>query len=590
MKLAKFLPSAVTFSLLALVLAAAAAQSTAQGRTLLATPPNFMVAFIGDQGLGSNARAVLELIRNEGADMVVVQGDLGYNENDATAPARWGAMVSETLGADFPLFVSQGNHDVGQWSQYRQLLQARLNAVSGETCTGDIGVQSTCSYQGLTFTSTYGRADAAYIRDAHANTDSLWTVCSWHHNQQAMQVGGKSDEVGWEPYEACREAGAIIATAHEHSYERTKSLSNMQSQSFGLSNPSAADLLISPGQTFAFVSGLGGASIRDQERCLPSAPPYGCHGEWANIYTSTQGAKYGALFMEFNVHGNSRQARGYFKNIAGEIVDEFTVINNKPGVVADEHTSSNNAPALSLEPDAAPFTVAQGQTLTFAATAVDLDGDTLSLDMPNLADFPGATFTLLSSSTPTPTPTATPGPTASPTVSPTATPSPSVSPTPSPTPSLACGPEVSVYVQDFRSRYDNAVPASKDNLDIAGFWDFAGQLVYSEPQENDDNLRLNREVVIEAPAGGYIKQVRYHGRDNPHAFAAEVRNQAGDVIRQLNYVAEKKEGEEEEEDEYPPVKETIMLGATAKAIVWPAGTFLAEDNMLAAIACGPAAQ
>ena len=35
-------------------------------------PPNFKVAFIGDQGLGANSVAVLQLIRDEGADMVSV--------------------------------------------------------------------------------------------------------------------------------------------------------------------------------------------------------------------------------------------------------------------------------------------------------------------------------------------------------------------------------------------------------------------------------------------------------------------------------------------------------------------------------------
>ncbi|MBI4022416.1 MAG: metallophosphoesterase, partial [Candidatus Andersenbacteria bacterium] len=299
MKLPKFLPPALAFSILAVILAAAAVQSTAQVKTLIATPPNFLVAFIGDQGLSDNARAVLELIRDEGADMVIVSGDLGYNEGDSATPARWDTMITDVLGNGFPLFASQGNHDTGHWSQYRQLLQARLNNVSGETCSGDLGVQSTCTYQGLTFTSTYGRADASYIRNQHTNSDSLWTICSWHHNQQAMQVGGNSDEVGWGPYEACREAGAIVATAHEHSYHRTKTLTSLEQQTVDPTATSPTDLRISPGSTFAFVSGAGGANIRDQERCLPSTAPYGCQGEWANIYTSTQGAKFGALFMHF---------------------------------------------------------------------------------------------------------------------------------------------------------------------------------------------------------------------------------------------------------------------------------------------------
>ena len=42
-------------------------------------PVNFKVAFIGDQGLHANARAVLNLIKNEGADAVIHSGDFDYH-------------------------------------------------------------------------------------------------------------------------------------------------------------------------------------------------------------------------------------------------------------------------------------------------------------------------------------------------------------------------------------------------------------------------------------------------------------------------------------------------------------------------------
>ena len=48
---------------------------------LIHTDTNFRVAFIGDQGLDSNAIAVLNLIKDEGAQMVLHQGDLDYEDN-----------------------------------------------------------------------------------------------------------------------------------------------------------------------------------------------------------------------------------------------------------------------------------------------------------------------------------------------------------------------------------------------------------------------------------------------------------------------------------------------------------------------------
>jgi hypothetical protein len=58
---------------------------------------------------------------------------------------------------------------------------------------------------------------------------------------------------------------------------------------------------------------------------LPTTFPYGCNGEWASIYASDQGAKYGALFIEFNFGGDPNMARGQFINIDGEVIDDFMI-------------------------------------------------------------------------------------------------------------------------------------------------------------------------------------------------------------------------------------------------------------------------
>jgi hypothetical protein len=46
---------------------------------------------------------------------------------------------------------------------------------------------------------------------------------------------------------------------------------------------------------------------------------------WASIYTTNQGAKFGAQFITFNVAGNLKKARGYFKDISGTVIDSFTI-------------------------------------------------------------------------------------------------------------------------------------------------------------------------------------------------------------------------------------------------------------------------
>ena len=95
------------------------------------TMPNFKVAFIGDQGLNSDAEKVLDLIVAESADLVVISGDFGYNEGDSSTPFKWDSMLRQHLG-DILYVGSIGNHDVDQWSMYQYYLEQRLKVISAQ--------------------------------------------------------------------------------------------------------------------------------------------------------------------------------------------------------------------------------------------------------------------------------------------------------------------------------------------------------------------------------------------------------------------------------------------------------------------------
>ncbi len=290
------------------------------------------IAFIGDQALGVDSEAVLQLILDEGADAVVHSGDFDYQDD----PAAWDAQIDSILGPYFPYFASVGNHDSSRFytpGGYRDLLEARMIRL-GIPWTGDLGVQSTHYYQGIFIVATapdvFGPGDGfhdLFIRDALAADDSVWSISSWHKNMRAMQVGGKSDETGWGVYEASRRGGAIIATAHEHSYSRTHLLSNVENQTIASTGEPlilAADDPGTPedeGWSFVFVSGLGGKSIRNQELDGPW---------WASIYTSDQGADFGALFGVFGYQGDPTLARFYFKDVSEVVADDFLVVSALP--------------------------------------------------------------------------------------------------------------------------------------------------------------------------------------------------------------------------------------------------------------------
>ncbi|MBI3466592.1 MAG: hypothetical protein HY000_26560, partial [Planctomycetes bacterium] len=72
---------------------------------LVLTIPNLKVAFIGDQGNGTGADAVLKLVKNESAQMILHQGDFDYAGN----PTAWDSKITSILGASFPYFASVGN-------------------------------------------------------------------------------------------------------------------------------------------------------------------------------------------------------------------------------------------------------------------------------------------------------------------------------------------------------------------------------------------------------------------------------------------------------------------------------------------------
>jgi len=317
------------------LLAVAASGFGAAGQSPI-PPDDFKIAFIGDQGLGPEPQAVLQLIAAEGADAVVHSGDFDYDDN----PQAWDQQISEILGPCFPYFASVGNHDDQVFygpGGYQEMLANRMSCL-GLAWDGDLGARSTHTYQGILFVLTapgvLGDGDldyAPYIRDQLAASAAIWRISSWHKLMEAMQVGGKSDDTGWDVYEESRRGGAVIATAHEHSYARTHPLRNCQNQvvdsvesSFVIARDDP-DTPPDEGVTFAFHNGLAGRSIRDQERCLPTLAPYGCNGEWGAIYAEQQGAKHGVLFGIFNADGNPRLAHFYFKDVEGAVVDDFYV-------------------------------------------------------------------------------------------------------------------------------------------------------------------------------------------------------------------------------------------------------------------------
>lgn len=103
-----------------------------------------------------------------------------------------------------------------------------------------------------------------------------------------------------------------------------------------------SDLLnVKPGQSFAFVSGLGGQEVRDQELYDPW---------WASVYTSDQNADHGALFCTLN----GAEADCYFKDISGTVPDQFSIVNENSVAGASDDSTSTTEPATVVVAEPTP--------------------------------------------------------------------------------------------------------------------------------------------------------------------------------------------------------------------------------------------
>ena len=280
------------------------------------------VAFIGDQGGSkflSNDKAVIKLIKNENVELVIHQGDLGFEPASAK---EWNKMITENLGSDFLYLVSEGHHDQESWDDYQPYLKERIEKNSNIECKGNLGVKSICNYKGINVVLmapgeyTSDSDFDSYIEKELNRNESYWKICSMHNELHSMEAERKPGKTGMEVFEACKNAGAIIATGHDHLYSRTGNIIEFINSETQTTDPEWSKLnklKISKGSTSMFTSGLGGSPITNH------------NNDWPVNYSAKQNATYGGLFCTFNAGGQPNKAFCYFKDIDEKIVDEFTI-------------------------------------------------------------------------------------------------------------------------------------------------------------------------------------------------------------------------------------------------------------------------
>ena len=246
-------------------------QTAFSGRTV-------KLAIMADAGLNEASLQVLRLVKKEGADAVLHQGDLDYvGKADA-----FFARVDAELGPTFPYFILPGNYESKRgkgrtvaWEPYFAMYRERMKRYRDTRCAVFSSRVSACAFRD-TFsfvTSAIGvnasrltldlrelhaaqrllwnsmpessgangapRSAAATTATATATTTTTFTraeggptfrFCAWHLPLQPFQIGFR-EGVPWmsspqltAAYESCRVAGAGVLTGHEHYYVRSHTI------------------------------------------------------------------------------------------------------------------------------------------------------------------------------------------------------------------------------------------------------------------------------------------------------------------------------------------------------------------------------
>lgn len=312
------------------------------------------IALIGDTDVGSNFRSVLKMVALEKPNLLMINGDLGYK----ATPAAWKKRVISSVDINkLPIIATLGNHDLASaTTKYIEIINGFRTTSNGlkTVCTGktpivedqDItAVDEVCtlgnvsvigSAIGQVLTTTY--LENRLATKLEAVPEGNWKLVGYHFTLASMNVGTKADQATHEFFDIIRKSGAIGAQAHTHFATATCPISSVFEKNAPIvchptfTNPD--ERFVMSGTGIFVDSSLGGKSTRPRIRCK-AANESGC-AHMVDIiskeaYTRTDGLKktnfnrFGALFIVFNVGGDPKKAKAYFKSIDTKVVFSFNI-------------------------------------------------------------------------------------------------------------------------------------------------------------------------------------------------------------------------------------------------------------------------
>lgn len=248
-------------------------------------------AAFGDIGSSSNAAAVAQLVRDRGADLILMLGDLCYGSVPIATQVDANYQAEKAAGKLRPAL---GNHEFDDScggtsaSAYRAYFSLPNNERYYDFKRGPVhffALNSDNEPDGHDATST----QALWLKGKLAASTSSWQVVYFHHPPYSSGDHGSTKYMQW-PFEAWG-VDAVLA-AHDHNYERIVRDVNGN----GVKIP-------------YFVVGLGGRSRRSFK-----SPVTGSEIRYNSAY--------GALF----VTATTTSLKFEFRRTDGTLIDNFTKI------------------------------------------------------------------------------------------------------------------------------------------------------------------------------------------------------------------------------------------------------------------------
>jgi hypothetical protein len=310
---------------------------------------------MGDTQAGVNFGSVLKLAASEGAHVIMINGDFGYDNS----PDTWKQRVLNSIDIEKHLVIgSLGNHDIGGKNEYLSAFQSFRTSFNGlnKKCTGTSGIaqghdiiitDEVCTFGnvsivssaiGQVFTPAYLESQLA--KKLAAVPKDQWKLVGYHFTLQSMNAGIKGSEVSPNFFDLIRQYGAIGAQAHTHSVMASCPISSpfisgstppQCHASFG------SDLearFVAPGTSVYLDSSIGGNEVRSRARCQT---PNSADCKHMVDLISSQGytridgisktglPNAGAMFIVFNQGRDPKKAAVYFKTTDGKTVFSFKI-------------------------------------------------------------------------------------------------------------------------------------------------------------------------------------------------------------------------------------------------------------------------